>query len=113
MLGFTRFTARTWYLLFFVRSMFTMKRNITILTVCLALLAGLLLTMTAGAHPVAVTDSTRSDWFGNGPSASNIGTVARDSAGRGEFVWSDAKADQRVASPVGATGNITPEADLI
>ena len=90
-----------------------MKRNVTILTLCLALLVGLLLTMTAGAHPVAVTDSTRSDWFGKGPPASNIGTIVRDSTGRGEFVWTDAKADQRVASPVGATGNITPEADLI
>lgn len=90
-----------------------MKRNVTILTLCLALLVGLLLTMTAGAHPVAVTDSTRGDWFGNGPPASNIGTIVRDSTFRGEFVWTDAKADQRVASPVGATGNITPEADLI
>lgn len=89
-----------------------MHRTRAVLFLCLVLAAGLLLTTIAGAHPVAVGDSSRVDWFARGPSAGNVGEIARDSAGRGEFVWTDAKGDQRVASPIGATGNITREADL-
>lgn len=81
----------------------------------LALLVALLLGVPASAHPVTPTDTSRSDWFAKGPPEPNIGAIARDAAGRGEFIWSDAKNDQRyvdLTTPVAATGTITRAADL-
>lgn len=83
-----------------------------VLFLSLFVLLALLLSATASAHPVSVADGSRIDWFGRGPAAPNIGAIARDSAGHGEFVWTDARGDQRLASPIGATGYITREADL-
>lgn len=87
-------------------------RNRSILISCLLIALTLLSTVPTGAHPVTLTDSSRVDWFARGPSANNIGAIARDAAGRGEFVWTDAKGDQRLASVLNTTGNITREADL-
>ncbi|MEP7187829.1 MAG: lamin tail domain-containing protein, partial [Roseiflexaceae bacterium] len=89
-----------------------MKRSSFRFTICLALVFAVVMTASVSAHPVAIGDTSRVDWFGRGPSANNIGEIVRDTAGRGEFVWTDAKGDQRVASPIGSTGNITREADL-
>ncbi|KPV50442.1 hypothetical protein SE17_26925, partial [Kouleothrix aurantiaca] len=78
----------------------------------LAVMMTLLVTAPAGAHTVNVSDTTRTDWFGKGPSGANVGAIVRDPSGRGEYVWTDAKGDQRQVSPIGATGEITREADL-
>lgn len=78
----------------------------------LAVMFTLLVAAPAGAHTVSVNDTTRTDWFGKGPSGANVGAVVRDASGRGEYVWTDEKGDQRQASPIGATGEITREADL-
>ena len=54
----------------------------------------------AAAHPV-VADGDPSDWLARQPSAANVGLVARDAMGRGEYVWRDAIADTRtdIATP--------------
>lgn len=78
----------------------------------LLLLCSIVFNGAAGAHPATVGDSSRADWFAQGPSAANVGEIARDAAGRGEFVWTDARGDQRLVNPIGATGNITREGDL-
>ncbi len=78
----------------------------------LAVMMTLLVAAPAGAHTVNVNDTTRTDWFGKGPSGANVGAIVRDPSGRGEYVWTDAKGDQRQVSPIGATGEITREADL-
>src|SRR5262245_34745987 len=59
------------------------------------------------AHPVSV-DGDPSDWFTRVPNAQNLGIVARDAQGRGEYVWLDATADTR-------TDLATPEvvADIV
>jgi len=90
-----------------------MKRTLATLTTCMVLLISTLIAVNVGAHPVTVPDTSRAEWFAQGPSASNIGAIVRDTANRGEFVWSDAKRDQRIASTSGATGVITREADLV
>ena len=78
----------------------------------LAVAMTLVVAAPAGAHTVTVGDNTRTDWFGKGPGGANVGAIVRDAAGRGEYVWTDTKGDQRQASPIGATGEITREADL-
>lgn len=90
-----------------------MKRKLVAFTSCMVLLISVLITANVGAHSVTVADSSRAEWFGKGPSTPNIGVIARDTAGRGEFVWSDAKRDQRIVSTSGSTGVITREADLV
>jgi len=76
-----------------------MKTKALSLGVCLSLLFAMALMGPAAAHPVAVGDTSRADWFAKGPPEPNIGAIVRDGAGRGEFVWTDAKADQRVVDP--------------
>jgi uncharacterized repeat protein (TIGR01451 family) len=75
---------------------------------CLGAFIILMLAVPAAAHPVTIGDTSRSDWFGKGPPADNIGAIVRDTAGRGEFVWSDKRGDQRVVG----TSAITRETDL-
>lgn len=87
-----------------------MKRKLTAFTTSLVLLLSALIVANVGAHTVTVGDSYRGDWFAKTPSAKNMGTVARDTANRGEFVWLDMKGDQLVVP--GFTGNITRETDL-
>lgn len=89
-----------------------MYRKVIGLTISLSILVMLVLAAPAGAHPVVVGDTSRADWFAKGPPEPNNGAIVRDSAGRGEYVWSDARGDQRQASTIGATGDITREADL-
>jgi uncharacterized repeat protein (TIGR01451 family) len=95
------------------RSEPAMKRKLVTFSTCIILLISTLIAANVGAHPVTVPDTSRAEWFAQGPSASNIGAIVRNTAGRGEFVWSDAKRDQRIASTAGATGVITREADLV
>jgi uncharacterized repeat protein (TIGR01451 family) len=64
----------------------------------------------AAAHPVTVGDTSRADWFAKGAPQGNIGEVARDAAGRGEFVWTDTKGDERAIDT--PTGPLAREADL-
>ena len=90
-----------------------MKHKQLTFTICVALILSVLIVAQVGAHSVTVQDSTRADWFGIGPSANNVGAIVRDTSGRGEFVWTDAKGDQRFPTFVGATRNITRETDLV
>src|SRR5690349_11470952 len=87
-----------------------MRKKAISVAVCLSVLLTMVFVGPAAAHPVTVGDLKRSDWFAKGPSAVNIGEVARDTAGRGEFVWSDARADQRVVDA--ADTNTARQADL-
>src|SRR5205085_7813254 len=90
-----------------------MKRKLATYVTCLMLLFSVRVVANVGAHPVTVGDSSRQEWFAVGPTATNQGTIARDSASRGEFVWTDAKGDQRIPNLAGSTGQITSEVDLI
>ncbi|MFL5807722.1 MAG: lamin tail domain-containing protein, partial [Roseiflexaceae bacterium] len=81
----------------------------------LAILAGLLMSASAVAHPVTV-DGAIGDWFATAPITSpgahpnsNTGQVARNPAQQGEFNWRDAALDQRIIT---ATGTLTKEVDL-
>jgi uncharacterized repeat protein (TIGR01451 family) len=87
-----------------------MRKKAVSVAACLVLVLTIVLVGPAAAHPVTVGDTSRADWFAKGPPEANIGAIVRDSAGRGEFVWTDAKADQRVIDP-NNTG-IAREADL-
>lgn len=89
-----------------------MKWSVRVGMVCVLLLSALVTTGTTNAHSVQVSDGLRSEWFGKGPSTANSGEIARNALGQGEFVWNDALSDQRLASPIGATGYITREADI-
>jgi len=87
-----------------------MRKKAVSIAACLGLLVTIVLVGPATAHPVTVGDTSRADWFAKGPPETNIGAIVRDGAGRGEFVWTDAKADQRLIDP-NNTG-ISREADL-
>lgn len=89
-----------------------MRRQSIGITLVAALVFALFAAIPAGAHSVNVGDLSRTDWFGKGPPASNVGAIVRDAAGRGEYVWTDAKGDQRIANTISSTGDITREADL-
>lgn len=54
----------------------------------------------AAAHPVTV-DGSAAEWLTRLPGADNLGLVARDAQGHGEYVWRDALADTRtdIATP--------------
>jgi hypothetical protein len=54
----------------------------------------------AGAHPVTV-DGSATDWWSRGAIADNLGIIARDATGGGEYIWRDAAGDARtdIASP--------------
>jgi len=56
--------------------------------------AVLLTSAIAAAHPVTA-DGNPSEWFTRQPNAANLGLIARDAMGRGEYVWRDALADTR------------------
>ena len=80
----------------------------------LARLTGLLLagaalagSQAALAHPVTV-DGNPAEWLTRLPNAENLGLIARNAAGQGEYIWRDAAADTR-------TDLATPEviADII
>lgn len=90
-----------------------MKRKLATYVTCLMLLFSIMVVANVGAHPVTVGDSSRQEWFALGPTAINQGSIARDSASRGEFVWTDVKGDQRIPNLAGSTGQITPEVDLM
>ncbi len=59
------------------------------------------------AHPITV-DGNAADWLTRLPNAENLGLIARNAAGQGEYIWRDAAADTR-------TDLATPEviADII
>ncbi|HEU5091973.1 MAG TPA: hypothetical protein VFT30_04765, partial [Nitrospira sp.] len=90
-----------------------MSRSTRALIVYMALLVSILLAIPVAAHPVSVSDTSRVDWFGKGRAVANIGIISRNTTGAGEFVWTDAKSDQRIVSTDGATGNILSEIDLV
>ncbi len=46
------------------------------------------------AHPVTV-DGFASEWLTRLPNASNLGLIARNAAGQGEYIWRDPAADTR------------------
>lgn len=48
----------------------------------------------AEAHPVTV-DGSAAEWLTRLPNADNLGLVARNAAGQGEYIWRDALADTR------------------
>jgi MYXO-CTERM domain-containing protein len=60
------------------------------------LLAGTALAapLSAAAHPVTV-DGNGVEWLARTANAANLGLVARDAAGQGEYIWRDALADTR------------------
>ncbi|MBI5533943.1 MAG: lamin tail domain-containing protein [Deltaproteobacteria bacterium] len=65
-----------------------------------SLVASLLATQNANAHPVTV-DGSAADWLARAPNADNLGLIARDAAKAGEYVWRDVANDARtdIASP--------------
>src|SRR5215475_12819960 len=90
------------------------RHRITTFLLSFAILAGLLMSAHAGAHPVAV-DGAIAGWFATSPITSpgaypnlNSGQVARNSAQQGEFAWRDTFRDQRII----ATTTITRDVDL-
>jgi hypothetical protein len=76
-----------------------MRRKAVSAAACWGLLLAIVLVGPAAGHPVTIGDTSPADWFTKGPPEANIGAIVRDGAGRGEFVWTDAKADQRVIDP--------------
>ncbi|MBK8258650.1 MAG: MYXO-CTERM sorting domain-containing protein [Polyangiaceae bacterium] len=66
------------------------------LLLCGSLAAGVLSAApsTTHAHPVTV-DGAATEWFTRLPSGDNLGLVARDAQGQGEYIWRDALADTR------------------
>lgn len=66
------------------------RSRLTLLAAALTLLAS----GAAEAHPVTA-DGDPSEWLTRSPSAANLGIIARDAMGRGEYVWRDATADTR------------------
>jgi uncharacterized repeat protein (TIGR01451 family) len=92
-----------------------MKRNrVMTLALGLAMLAGLLVSANAIAHPVTI-DGATTDWFATSQITSpgaypipNTGQVARNAAQQGEFIWRDAVQDQRIAH----SDILTKEVDL-
>lgn len=48
----------------------------------------------AAAHPVTV-DGSAAEWLTRQPTAGNLGLVARNAMGQGEYIWRDALADTR------------------
>jgi uncharacterized repeat protein (TIGR01451 family) len=85
-------------------------RRITLIA-SLALLISAILVTSTGAHPVTVSDGSRLDWFGLGPSGKNIGVLSHNTATQGEFVWADGRGDQRMTPTF--TNNLTREIDLV
>jgi uncharacterized repeat protein (TIGR01451 family) len=51
-------------------------------------------TYLASAHPITV-DGASTDWLNRAPVAVNTGLIARNVTEQGEYVWSDAQADER------------------
>lgn len=92
-----------------------MKRKLIAFTTALALLLSVIMVVNVSAHTVPVDGSSRSPeaggFFGQGPSTDNLGAVVRNPAGYGEYVWSDERRDQRVASVL-ATNPVTRSVDL-
>ena len=68
-----------------------------------ALGAALSMGPVARAHPITV-DGSAAEWSTRAPAADNLGLVARNAAGEGEYVWLDNAADTR-------TDLATPESD--
>jgi hypothetical protein len=64
----------------------------------LALGACALFARPAAAHPIVV-DGSAADWRGVTGIIPDLGRIARDSVGGGEFVWRDAVGDQRAVWP--------------
>ncbi|MFT3766913.1 MAG: lamin tail domain-containing protein [Minicystis sp.] len=62
--------------------------------------AVILTTALAAAHPVTA-DGNPSEWLTRVPNAANLGLIARNAMGQGEYIWRDATADTRtdVATP--------------
>lgn len=72
----------------------------------LAALFGMLLVaalaVPASAHSVTA-DGIATEWFDREPSSANLGTIARNAAQQGEYIWRDAAGDMRsdvVADPL-------------
>src|SRR5215212_621467 len=85
-----------------------MKRKLIAFSMTMALLLSVFSAANVGAHPVVI-DQARSEWFAQEPDTSGEGAIARNAAGQGEWIWNDAKKDQR---SIAATSDITREADL-
>jgi uncharacterized repeat protein (TIGR01451 family) len=85
-----------------------MKRKLIAFSMTMALLLSVFSAANVGAHPVTI-DQVRSEWFATEPDVSGEGVIARNAAGQGEWIWNDAKKDQR---SIAATSDITREADL-
>jgi MYXO-CTERM domain-containing protein len=66
----------------------------TLKSAILALLVTAIGARTATAHPVTV-DGDPADWFVRAPNADNLGLIARNAGGQGEYVWRDNVADTR------------------
>ncbi len=56
--------------------------------------AALATTTTATAHPVTV-DGAATEWLTRAPNAANLGLIARNATGQGEYIWRDPIADTR------------------
>lgn len=89
-----------------------MRRGL-LLVLSLALIGASLfgLSGTTGAHPVSVDGSTN-EWknFGKGPSDDDVGHIARNAAGQGEYIWLDQSLDQRITATTTVT--LTKEVDM-
>jgi len=48
----------------------------------------------AGAHGIVV-DGLSNDWWGTQAAAGNLGRIARNASGQGEYVWRDVSGDER------------------
>jgi hypothetical protein len=62
----------------------------------------------ASAHTIAV-DGVANEWLPRQPNAADLGMIARDATGRGEFIWRDASGDARTE----VAGMPDPAADLL
>ena len=69
----------------------TVHGRLTGLLLAGAALAG---SSVALAHPVTV-DGNSGDWMTRLPNASNLGLIARNASGQGEYIWRDATGDTR------------------
>jgi uncharacterized repeat protein (TIGR01451 family) len=84
-----------------------MKRKLIAFSTSLALLLSVLIVTNVTAHPVMV-DNSRQEWFGQEPLDPGTGIIRRNTANQGEFIFNDAKGDQRIVT----TQTVTRSADL-